>query len=338
MLGETFTNLIREKINYAYLLVFMLIISFIGIGLQFFEPYPMFWALFPVLLFMFVSVILILQFCLRELQKFEVNCKSEKILKECNSLFVKRNNSLLESIYFFMIIIYFVCLYRMNLIEINLMGLYIFLLGGGTFFLALLDYELYIRLTIFLRQTGKKLSNIEYNFIFPSNTLWLQHFFRLYKILKNAALGVSILFVLENSMLFIANYERHFYPNLPKEKSVLELFDYLPIEWWVIWGFIFTTIIVALPLIIQFQNKSLKDIVLHIQRKFNEELTKPYNINELYANPQKYYFFLKIMQIIENSLKETYLPRSIDKLLSLGASLLTCFAHLISFYMLLISG
>lgn len=336
MIWGTLAKLIKEKITYTHLLIFVLVISFIGIGLEIFEPYTMFWLLFPVLLIMFISIVLILQFCLKELQRFQETCTDDSLKMSCKSLFYEKSNcSLLLAIYVLMVIVYFTCLYRLKFVEINLMGLFIFLLGGGTFFLALISYEVCVRLTISLTKTAQNISEIKYDAIYPKGTLWLQHFFRLYKILRNAALVVSVLFVLENSMIFIANSRAHFSPSLSDEVTFPEILKCFPIEWWVIWIYIFITVVVALPIMMQLQNRSLKNIVLHIQVMFNKEFTKELVYDELYTNPQKYCSILSTIQFVQNSLEEAYLPKRIDKIISLCASLLTCFTHLISFYMIL---
>lgn len=337
MISGALANIIKEKITYTKLIMSIFIIGLLGVGLQFFEPYPMFWLLFPILLIMLVSVILILQFCLKELQKFQEKCEAKEIQENCTSLFTNKNSPLLLIIYVLMVIVYFVCLYKLQFVEINLMGLYVLLLGGATFFLALISYEVCVRLTLSLKKTEKNIDSITYDQKFPSDTLWLQYFYRLYKVLTSAALVISILFVLENSMLFIANYEKLFPQTLQKEAKTIELLRHLPIEWWIIWIYIFATIIVALPLMKHIQSRSLKTIILHIQTTFKMDLMKHYEWENLCSNPQNYCFVLSTIQFVENALERTYLPRKIDRLITFGASLLTCCAHLISFCMIFIS-
>lgn len=333
MIQGTLANLIK-KINYTGLIISIFIIGIIGIELQRFEPYPMFGFLFPVLLIMLLSVILILQLCLKELQEFQKNCESEDIRKYCESLFAEKSNSVLLVIYIIMIIVYFVCIYRLQFVEINLMGLYILILGGGTFFLALINYEVCVRLTKALKEAEKNKKCIKYNELYPRDTTWLLYFFHFHKVLKNAALIVSMLFVLENSMLFVANYDKLNLPTLSDENNILDIFKNLQIEWWVIWTYIFVTIVLALPIMTRLRNKRLNNIVSYIQTDFNEKMTNSYTMDDMKDNLQKYSSILNIIQAVQNSLKETYLPHSIDRLVSLGASLLTCFAHLISFIMI----
>lgn len=336
MIQGTLANLIKEKVNYTRIAVCIFIVGITGIGLQCFEPYAMFCFLFPVLLIMLLSIVLILRFCLRELQKFQENCKNEDVKKCCACLFPSKNNSLLLVIYLVMVAVYFVCVYRLQFVEINLMGIYIFLFGGGTFFLALISYEVCVRLTISLKETERNKSNIMYDELYPKDTLWLQYFFHFHKVLKNAALVISILFVLENSMLFVANYEKIFSHNLLDASKKSNLIKFLPIEWWAIWVYIFITIVLALPLMTWIRNRDLNSIVSHIQADFNEKMRIPHRLDDLRSNPQKYYSILNIMQSVQNSLKEAYLPHRIDRIASLSASLLTCFAHLISFYMMVV--
>ncbi len=70
MIYGELANLIKEKVNYTRLSITLFIIGLIGIVLEFVEGYTMFWIMFPMLLVVLSSVILILQFCLKELDKF----------------------------------------------------------------------------------------------------------------------------------------------------------------------------------------------------------------------------------------------------------------------------
>lgn len=335
MIQGTLANLIKEKVNYTRSSICIFVIGIMGIGLQFFEPYTMFYFLFPVLLIMSLSIVLILQFCLKELQKFQDKCANDDVKEYCACLFPEKNNSMLLVIYLTMVAVYFVCIYRLQFVEINLMGLYILLFGGGTFFLALISYEVCVRLTISLSKTEKNISNIKYDEICPKDTLWLQYFFHFHKVLKNAALVISMLFVLENSMLFVANYEKLSLTDLSGTSKEFNLRESLPIEWWVIWVYIFVTIVLALPLMTWIRNKNLNNIVSHIQEDFYKNFSASHTLDDLRSNPQKYQSVLNIIQSVQNSLKEAYLPHRIDRIASLSASILTCFAHLISFYITL---
>lgn len=331
MIQGTLANLIKEKVNYTRLSICIFVIGIIGIGLQEFEEYKMFGFLFPVLLIMLLSIVLILQFCLKELQKFRNNC-ADDVKKYCSCLFPREHDSILLVIYLIMVIVYFVCIYSLHFVEINLMGLYILLFGGGTFFLALMSYEVCVRFTISLRDTEKNISNIKYDEICPNDTLWLQYFFHFHKVLKNAALVVSMLFVMENSMLFVANYEKFSFSNLSCTLEEFDLLKSFPIEWWVIWVYILVTIVLALPIMAWIRNKSLNNIVFYIQEDFGKKVRNSHTLDDLRSNPQKYNSVLNIIQFVQNSLKEAYLPHRIDRIASLSASILTCFAHLISFY------
>lgn len=336
MIRGELANLIKEKVNYTRLLISLFIIGIIGTGLQFFEPYAMFWIMFPVLLIMLSSVILILQFCLKELDKFQDNCSEDDIKRHCTKIFLEKNNTLLLGTYILMVTIYFICIYRMHFVEINIMGLYIFILGGSTFFLALICYEVCIRLTISLKEVEKNISEIAYDTVYPQNTLWLQYFFRFHKVLKTAALAISVLFVLENSMLFFANCKKLELPAFANIKEFPSLLNSLPFEWWIIWIYIFVTIVVAIPFMAQLRNQSLNKIIAYIQSNFQMKIIKDNEKNNLSNNLQDYFSVLKIIQVVQKSLVESYLPHRIDRFVSLGASLLTCFAHLLSFCMIFI--
>ncbi len=336
MIYGELANLIKEKVNYTRLLISLFIIGLIGIVLQSFEGYTMFWIMFPVLLVMLTSVILILKFCLKELEKFHEICTENDIKIYCTMLLTAKDNSLLISAYILMVFVYFICIYRMHFIEISIMGLYIFALGGSTFLLALICYEVCIKLTVSLKEVEKNIIKIAYDNIYPKNTLWLQYLFHFHKVLKNAALAISILFVLENSMLFFANYKKLTLPNLNDIKNLPSLLTMLPLEWWVIWIYIFITIVVAIPCMTQLRSQSLNKIVAYIQLDFQKKIVENHKKDNVYNNLHDYFSVLNIIQVVQKSLTETYLPNRIDRFVSLGASLLTCFAHLLSFCMLLI--
>lgn len=336
MIQGTLASLIRDKVTYTRLSICIFIVGIMGIGLQHFEPYTMFYVLFPVLIIMLSAIVLILQFCLKELQEFQEKCENDEAKKYCASLFPEKSNPLLLLTYLIMIIVYFVCVYNLQFVEINLMGTYILFLGGSTFFLALVGYEVCVRLTISLKKASQNISSLKYDEISPKDTPWLQYFFRLHKILKNAVLIISMLFVLENSMLFVANYEKLHLPNWSNVNELPVLLKSLPFEWRVIWVYILITIVLALPFMTWFRNNSLDKIVSYIQTDFNKKMRTACRLNDVHNDPQKYYSILNIMQEVQNSLKETYIPHNIDRFVSLGASLLTCLAHFISFCMLLI--
>lgn len=278
MICSDFVNLIKGKVNYTKLSITLFVVGLVGVVLQMFEPYTMFWVMFPILLIMLLSVILILQFCLRELDKFHEimpnsNGDKENVIKKyCILLFPERNSSILLGAYLLMVTIYFICIYCMHFVEISIMGLYILILGGGTFFLALICYEVCIRLTVSLKNIEKNISEIEYDNIYPQNTIWLQYFFRFHKVLKNAALTISALFVVENSMLFFANYQKLQLPALKNIWEIPNFFKALPFEWWVIWIYIFVTIVVAIPFMTQFRIRSFNKIVSYIQTDFQTKI------------------------------------------------------------------
>lgn len=338
MICGELANLIKEKVGYTRLSIFVLIIGIIGSGLQLLEPYTtkfMFHMLLIMLLIMLTSVVLILQFCLKELDIFQKKCIDNDIKSHCTKLFPAKNNPLLLSAYILMVAVYFICIYRMRFVEINIMGLYILVLGGSTFFLALVCYEVCIRVTVSLKEVEKNILKIKYDNMYPQNTLWLQYFFRFHKVLKNAALVISVLFVLENSMLFLVNYEKLALPSLTNIDEIHTILKLLPFEWWVIWIYIFVTIVAAIPFMTQLRNQSLNKIINCIQSDFQMRIIENQKDN-ICKNPQDYSSVLNIIQIVQKSLMETYISRGIDRFFSLGASLLTCFAHLLSFFMILI--
>lgn len=184
MLQGTLTSLIRDRVTCMRLLIFIFIVGSMGIGLQQFEEYEMFYILFPVLLIMLSAIILILQYCLKKLQEFQEKPETEEVKKHCTALFPEKSSSLLLFIYFLMVVVYFVCVYRLQFVDINLMGTFILLFGGSTFFLALIGYEVCVRFTISLKEVERNRFSIKYDEVSPKDTPWLKDFFGFHKILK----------------------------------------------------------------------------------------------------------------------------------------------------------
>lgn len=54
---------------------------------------------------------------------------------------------------------YFISLYNINFININTMGIYILIWGGSTLTIALIAYEIYIRVTIVLLRVASDNKN-----------------------------------------------------------------------------------------------------------------------------------------------------------------------------------
>ncbi len=340
MIVSKISNLVEEKISNTKLFVGMSVIAIMGICLHFFEPYAFFYLLFPILLIMLASIILLLRFFLKEIHDFK-NSNANDIRNHCLLLFPDETNFLISVIYIIMVVAYFVCIYHLKFIEMNLMGLYIFFIGGGTFYLALINYEICVRLTAVIYKISKNISSIEYDMEYPERTLWLQYFFHLHKAFKNAALIVSILFVLENSIFFIANYDKFDHSSIfdisswikeLKISSISHISSWikeLKIECIIIWLFIFVSIILILPFLAWLRSRCLNKIILYIEQDFSGKLLKSYQLEDLRTYPQKYWSILNIIQLVQISLEKNYSPGYINKIISFVVTLLTSFLHLL---------
>ena len=131
---------------------------------------------------------------------------------------------------------YFISLYNINFININTMGIYILIWGGSTLTIALIAYEIYIRVTIVLLRVASDNKNWSqnYNEFLPCHTEWLENLHPLSKLLKNVSLVMGLLFVFENTMIFYANINilDNFINN--RNLSILEKAQKLPLEFWII--------------------------------------------------------------------------------------------------------
>lgn len=126
MLTENFANTIKEKFKISYIILFFVIMIFLGIVINTFEPYPKFNILFPVLVIMSFSTIMFLKYCLKQMLEFKMLCQKTNIFDDAiNILFASKSNYLIIVIYILVLIMYFISLYNLNFININTMGIYI---------------------------------------------------------------------------------------------------------------------------------------------------------------------------------------------------------------------
>ena len=318
---------------------FFLILIFLGIIINCAEPYPKFSILFPVLIIMFVSTFLLLKYCLRIMIEYRNQCDNLNIFnKASNTLLPEKKKNNIIAGYVFIIFLYFLCLYCLNFIDFNIMGIYILICGASILFMALNAYEIYIRLIVALREvsTDDKSLSQEYNIYFPSKTDWLQKIYQLSKVLKNASLTIGLLFVFENTMIFYANLEKINIYISDKNLSLWDKARNLPVEFWVIWLLVCFAIALAFPVLAFMQFASMKKIIFRLGSIYNAETTKKFTESTTEKSATDFYALMKTMQTVESTLTEKYIPPKFEKFIVMLASLVTSLLHLATLYDLFI--
>lgn len=335
MLTHSFAKEVISKIKNIYIFRFLILMVSIGLCINNFETYPNFRILFPVLLVMSFSTIMLLKYCLKKMLAFNTQCESLDIFKDAlHVLFAPKKNVLIMTIYIIVIIMYFLSLYNLDFIQLNIMGFYILLWGVSTLGMALIAYEIYIRLTFVLFKVASDNNSLEkeYNKYSPPHTDWLQNLHQLSKVLKNASLAMGLLFVFENTMIFWANInklDRYIHKN---STSIIYRLKDLPLEFWLIWLFVFVAISIAFPVIATLQLFSMKKIIFQIRTIYFNKTSLDYENFKSDKKILETYIFMKIIQNTELSLNEKYLPHKFNKFIVLMASLLTCLLHLTTLY------
>ena len=126
MITQSFAERITKKIKFFHIFIFLIFIKIIGQEINYFEPYPNFQILFPILLLMFFFTVLLLKNCLKQLLELKEQCEKDNTI-ECalTVLFENNNNFVILFLYGLIILIYFICLFKLQFVEFNIMGVYI---------------------------------------------------------------------------------------------------------------------------------------------------------------------------------------------------------------------
>ena len=202
--------------------------------------------------------------------------------------------------------------------KINIMGCYALSLGIGTFFLALMGYEVHIRLTICLVNLANKDLGEYLDYNNHKNAEWLLDLHKLSKLLKTAAVILGFLFVLENALIFIANMQQY-------QKN-------LPLEFWIIWVFIFLTILFVLPIITLIQIQNLHKIVSQINKKFKDHIYEKYTRSGKLEDPLYLCAFLQNAVLVEKLLKNEFYEKTGEKIIDFSTAILTNVIHILTIY------
>lgn len=339
MLKSSFVTEAIEKIKIQYILGFELIMLVLGILIDNIEPYNNFEILFPVLLLMSFSTMVLLKFCLKKMLDFKNYCDTNEIFKDAMKVFMAEKTSIMiVTLYILIILIYFLFLLALQFISLNIMGIYILVFGAGTLFMALIAYESYIRLThtLFKFSSDNVGLSENYNSFSPSHTDWLHDLHSLSKVLKTASLIMGLLFVFENTMIFLANTDKL---NVYIDNKSLPIFQKmmkLPFEFWFIWIFVFLAIAIAFPVIAVLQSTIMKKIISDIGNIYSKKTAKYLEDTTSENYIKNVYISLKLVENAEQSLNEKYMPPKLNKFIILLTSILTCLLHLTTLYNLFI--
>lgn len=339
MLTKKYANTIKQNLENHNVMRFLVIMIFLGIGINNFEPYPKFGILFFVLLIISCYMIIVLKHCINQMLEFTTLCQKTNIFKsELEILFPQRINILIGLIYIFILIIYFLNLFNLQFISLNIMGIYILIWGIFTLIMALIAYETYIRVTIFLSKVAsdEKSWSQNYNIVLPCHTNWLQSLHQLSKTLRIDSLIMGLFFVLENTLIFYANInilnEFISNANISIWKKAMEL----PLEFWAIWGLVFIAIAVAFPIIALLQTSSIKNIINKIKNIYSDSAILKFESSTEKKQIVDYYILMMMVKNTEASLIEKYMPQKSNKFITFLVSFLTCILHLTTLFNLII--
>lgn len=186
---------LRDKLKLVWLIFFMLVMLIIGFIINYFEPYNFFGILAPILILMMFSTICVLKNVISKISSFREKYGKEEMFEQpFEPLFKVDNRVAINFIFALMIFIYFICLYQLHFISPNVMGCYTLFLGGGTFFIALIGYELHLRLTKCLCLLVKQGSNVKlsYNEYNSKDTPWLFDLYKLSKLLRTSSFVIGL--------------------------------------------------------------------------------------------------------------------------------------------------
>lgn len=335
MITHSFVEQITEKTKNVYIYFFIFIMVCLGIIINNIQPYPKFLILFPILVIMSLSTVMLLKYCLNIMIEFKTQCDQMQIFEDALKVLLVTNKSpLIIFIYCVIMVTYFLCLYNLQFINLNIMGFYILLCGISTLGMALAAYEIYIRLTITLYRVVKDEESLSqnYNKFSPSNTSWLQKLHQLSRVLKNASLIMGLLFVFENTMIFFANIDKlNQYIN-NQNLSFWKKMCHLPLEFWLIWVLVCIAIALAFPLVAIIQSINMKNIIYKIENFYNLKATKDFEESSYEKQLFDWYILMNLMQNVEMSLNEKYLTPKVEKFIVILASFLTCLIHFATLY------
>lgn len=338
MITYRFAIHITEKIKYLYIYIFFTFMVCLGIIINHVEPYPNFNILFPVLVIMSLSTLIILKYCLKIMIEFKKQCDQMQIFKDAlEILLINNKNNYIFCGYASVMVIYFLCLYNLKFIELNIMGFYILVCGVSTLGMALIAYEIYIRSTITLHRVAidKESLSQNYNKYSPSNTEWLQKIHQLNRVLKNASLVMGVLFVFESTMIFFANINKlNIY--ISNDLTFVEKMYNLPLEFWLIWLLICISIILTFPIVAIIQSLNMKKIIHQVACFYNQTTTLDFEKTVSEKNVLDFYILMNLIQNVEISLHNKYLSSKYEKLIIIITSMVTCLLHSATFINLFI--
>ena len=209
MIGYNIVYWIKNSLKSVHIIIF----TFIMVGLEFVlhleEDYPHFYILLPLLVVIMVCTILVLKSVLSKVEQAKLIIISSPINKaDLYKKYIPENSkSIIPVGYMLFEAVYFICLYKLNCIPLNIMGMSILFFGGITFLLALIGYEIYIRITILISEYYLYVK--KENFIQSVKDIykpsWLIELYKLSKHLILSAMVMGFLFIIANNFILVAN-------------------------------------------------------------------------------------------------------------------------------------
>ena len=195
---------------------------------------------------------------------------------------------------------------------------------------ALINYEMYVKITNLINKISREEDLIKnyYDPINPKLSEWFNTLYELNNNLKNTSLIMGLLFVLENTLLFIVNTDKIISFSYDLEQSFWCLISHMPLEFWIIWFFILISIGIAFPYIAITQSFCIRRIFYKINYNTYIKIFDCDSEKNFYKEPINLYMRLSSMQEIENLLDKKFKPNRTDNLLTILSSFLTCIIHI----------
>ncbi|OWR30398.1 hypothetical protein CDO73_10780 [Saccharibacillus sp. O23] len=256
-------NLEKKNLLFVCLGIFL-----IGAVVNFLNPYPLFYVhQIILLLILFLSMTVVKKIFVFFDQSFPSPLKDARL-----DGFNKNFNSKMYSCIILIIstsvtLIYFISIFCLEYIKINLVGIYALMLGACALYVSIIGYCLLVILIRYLRTIRKDaLELVEYERFSPANTDWLIKTSEFFNYLKRNFFILGFLFTLEYAILIPQN-AIEFSPNFQINTKNNAAFI-------MTWTGILLFIVLAFPIISFLSKKYIKEIIASFKQKTILELDK----------------------------------------------------------------
>ncbi len=295
-------NLMIKKIKHHRKIIIILtaLVIFAGIGIgihHFIQEYPWFYVHLT-----FLNCILVLAlYALKEMNNFFNVVYSVPILDSTligiKENYIKKMNSIWRwFIASAFVIIYFFCIFLLDYIDFDLMGLYAFVLGGSALFFSMVGYYRFVVLLFFLNKIQKHSADSKecpYELYAPATTAWLVKLTEELHKFRTIFLCLGFFFVTEYAIL-ARDSSVQFTPNF--KLNVIS-----PPAFLVTWAGILILIVLAFPIFSSFIKKGIKKIVENLKKKTLEELNTLLKQHVLNNDESKILAYTTLMNRVDKS-------------------------------------